>query len=202
MSNRTYQFGLRFLVISGFLVAISFALPEAFSDLAPHPTPTPTATSRALTNQLGAEQLTVKRVVDGDTIVAERNGINVTIRLIGVNTPETVDPRKGVECYGPEASQFVKTLLTDKTVTAVPDATQQDLDRYGRLLRYIYTSEAASVNEVLVRQGYAFEYTYDRPYVLQAAFKQAQVQAKAERVGLWGACSATSPGVDPADEGL
>lgn len=136
----------------------------------------------------------VVRVVDGDTITVSQNGVNQTLRLIGLNTPETVDPRKPVECFGQEASAKAKELLTGKTVTLEADPTQGELDKYNRLLRYVYLPDGRLYNKLMIEQGYAYEYTYNLPYKYQAQFKQAESEARAAKRGLWAddACEDTS----------
>jgi micrococcal nuclease len=137
------------------------------------------------------EQAVVTRVVDGDTIVVSVGAEELTVRLIGINTPETVDPRRPVECFGKEASAYAKELLTGKTVRLQDDPTQQNRDRYNRLLRYVFLEGGTNVNGLMIQQGYAYEYTYDTPYQLQEDFISAQKQAEVSGIGLWSdeACS-------------
>lgn len=127
----------------------------------------------------------VVRVVDGDTIVVRINDVDEKIRLIGVNTPETVDPRKTVECFGKEASSFSKQLLENKFVRLERDTTQDDRDKYKRLLRYVYLEDETLFNKELISAGYAYEYTYKIPYTHQAEFKSAQHDAEQNKRGLW-----------------
>lgn len=134
----------------------------------------------------------VTRVVDGDTIeVKDEAGKISKVRLIGIDTPETVDPRKAVQCFGKEASNRTKYLLMGQTVNLEADPTQDDLDKYGRMLRYVSLSDGTDVNLSLVRDGYAHEYTYRIPYQRQAAYKAAQIEAESAGRGLWapGACA-------------
>jgi len=133
----------------------------------------------------------VTRVVDGDTIVVLVNGVSEKVRLIGVDTPETVDPRKLVECFGKEASAFTTETLLSKNITLESDPTQSDRDKYGRLLRYVFLSDGTLVNKLIITEGYGHEYTYDVPYKYQNEFKQAQTTAKELKKGLWadGACA-------------
>jgi micrococcal nuclease len=132
----------------------------------------------------------VMKVVDGDTIDVQIDGKVERLRLIGINTPETVDPRKPVECFGKEASAKAKELLTGEEVELESDPTQDDRDKYGRLLRYVTTKDGLFYNLEIIRQGYAYEYTYDVPYAHQKEFKAAQSEAKNSGKGLWadGAC--------------
>lgn len=132
----------------------------------------------------------VVRTVDGDTIVVAIDGTDEKIRLIGVDTPESVDPRKTVECFGKEASNFTKNLLSGKQVRLEADPTQGDRDKYGRLLRYVFLGDETLVNKLIITEGYGHEYTYRIPYQYQQEFKDAQNKARTEGRGLWaaGAC--------------
>jgi micrococcal nuclease len=137
----------------------------------------------------------VVRVVDGDTIVIAREGRNETLRLIGVNTPETVDPRRPVECFGKEASAFATRVLSGAEVRVEGDPSQGEKDKYGRTLAYLFLSDGTFFNLSLVREGYAYEYTYNEPYRYQKEFRDAERSARAEGKGLWaeGACRAAPP---------
>lgn len=127
----------------------------------------------------------VLKVVDGDTVDVQLGGEEVRLRLIGLDTPESVDPRKPVECYAVEASNKAKELLGGQTVYLEPDPSQSERDRYGRLLRFIWLGDGTLYNLEMIAQGYAFEYTYDNKYKYQAAFKRVQEQARDGSVGLW-----------------
>jgi micrococcal nuclease len=128
----------------------------------------------------------VDRVIDGDTIVVLMNGEDETVRLLGMDTPETVDPRKPVQCFGPEASAETKSLLDGREVSLQNDPTQSDRDKYGRLLRYVFRDDGLFVDEFLVQQGFAREYTYfGVPYKYQTIFRTDQAAAKSAGLGLW-----------------
>lgn len=127
----------------------------------------------------------VFRVIDGDTIVVEINGTPEKVRLIGVNTPETVDPRKKVECFGKEASRFVTDILTGTSVSLEADVSQGERDRYGRLLRYVYLPNGTLLNKTIIAEGYGYEYTYHVPYRYMNEFKEAQYSAQKSKKGLW-----------------
>ncbi len=127
----------------------------------------------------------VSRVVDGDTIEVIRDNVKEKVRLIGVNTPETVDPRKKVECFGKEASAHAKEILLGQKVKLVSDDTQTKYDKYGRLLAYVYTDDGLFINKHMISEGYAYEYTYRVPYLFQNEFKEAQVKAQTQGKGLW-----------------
>jgi micrococcal nuclease len=133
----------------------------------------------------------IVRVVDGDTIRVRIEEKEYTVRLIGMDAPESVDPRKPVQCFGKEASVVLAELIGGKQVWLAPDDTQDEKDRYGRLLRYVYLDDDTNVAEYMIRNGFAFEYTYREPYRYQKLFRQAQASAEYEAVGLWApdACS-------------
>ena len=136
----------------------------------------------------------VVKVIDGDTVVVDINGTDTTLRLIGIDTPETVHPSKPVECFGKEASAETKRLLEDAKVSLEADKTQGEFDKYGRLLRYIILEDGTNFNKHLIERGYAHEYTYNIPYKYQKEFKDAQKGAESGGIGLWadGACSDAS----------
>jgi len=136
-------------------------------------------------NQNAQVLYSVSSVVDGDTVKVNINGTVTTLRLIGINTPETVDPRTPVQCFGKEASDRAKLLLSGKKVRLEADPTQGELDKYGRLLRYVYLEDGTFFNEKMISDGYAYEYTYNIPYKYQSQFKAAQADAKKNLRGLW-----------------
>jgi micrococcal nuclease len=146
----------------------------------------------------GLPSAVVARVIDGDTVDVTLDGQTIRVRLIGIDTPETVDPRKPIECFGREASTRAHELLDGQAVFLEDDPSQGDVDRYGRALRYIWLADGRLFNLEMIAQGYAFEYTYNLPYRYQAQFKQAEHDAREQR-GLWapGACNGEHR---PADE--
>lgn len=127
----------------------------------------------------------VTDVVDGDTIKININGKIETLRLIGLDTPETVDPRKPVQCFGREASGKAKELLIGRNVRIEKDISQGELDKYNRLLVYIYREDGLFYNKHMIETGYAHEYTYNTPYKYQAEFKATQKTAQQNSLGLW-----------------
>lgn len=151
-------------------------------------TPQPTKPAITPTTQTNSQYAyySVSSVVDGDTIKVSINGTVVTLRLIGMDTPETVDPRKPVQCFGKAASDKAKELLTNKKVRIEKDVTQGELDKYGRTLAYIYREDGLFYNKHMIEQGYAHEYTYNsNPYKYQTEFKAAQKLAQENLRGLW-----------------
>lgn len=135
---------------------------------------------------------TVTKVVDGDTIDVTISGKEERVRLLGINTPESVDPRRPVQCFGKEASAFAKELLSGKTVRLEADQTQDDRDRYGRLLRHIFLEDGTHVNLKLVAEGYAHEYTYERAGRYQKILKDAERAARVAEKGLWSPATCAS----------
>lgn len=135
----------------------------------------------------------VTEVVDGDTIKVSINGSVETLRIIGLDTPETLDPRKPVQCFGKEASNKAKAFLIGKTVTLEADSTQGELDKYGRLLRYVFL-DGVDYGKTMISEGYAHEYTYKLPYKYQTAYKAAQASAEANKLGFWSpnSCNGTT----------
>lgn len=135
----------------------------------------------------------VIRVVDGDTLHVLLNGVETTVRLIGINTPETVKPDSPIECFGPEASAYTKKMLTDQSVTLEFDASQGRLDQYGRTLAYVWRELPGGglrlFNLEAVAGGFAQERQYGpTPYAWKKAFRAAQTTARAGQLGMWGAC--------------
>lgn len=127
----------------------------------------------------------VVRVIDGDTVDVSIGGKVQRIRLIGIDTPETVDPRKPVQCFGKEASAKAKELLEGKQIRLESDSSQDNSDKYGRLLRYVYLEDGSMYNKAMLSGGYAHEYTYNVPYKYQSDFRQAQKDAEQAGKGLW-----------------
>lgn len=122
----------------------------------------------------------VTKIIDGDTIEIE-NGQKV--RYIGMDTPETVDPRRPIQCYGIEASNKNKELVLDKEVYLEKDVSETD--RYGRLLRYVWVNEVM-INKLLVEEGYARAATFPPDVKYAEIFLQTQEKARKELKGLWG----------------
>jgi len=124
----------------------------------------------------------VIKVIDGDTIKLE-NG--EAVRYIGIDTPETVHPSEPVQCFGKEASDKNKELVEGKLVKFEKDIT--DRDKYGRLLRYVWVGDLF-VNDYLVREGYAYVYTYPPDVKYSEQFVWAQQEARENNRGLWAGC--------------
>jgi len=145
--------------------------------------PTPSALDQAL----------VVRVVDGDTIDVLIGGEQLRVRYIGIDTPETVDPRRPVGCFGKEASARNRELVEGKTVGLEKDVSETD--RFGRLLRYVWldpstgSGQALMVNARLVEEGYATASTFPPDVRHAELFAALQAEARTQGRGLWGACA-------------
>jgi endonuclease YncB( thermonuclease family) len=124
----------------------------------------------------------VIKVIDGDTIEIEGGK---KVRYIGMNTPETHDPRRGVQCFGKEAAAKNKELVEGKEITMVKDVSETD--KYKRLLRFVYV-DGIFVNDYLVRQGFAFATTYPPDVGFADQFKAAEQEARENNRGLWNSC--------------
>lgn len=142
----------------------------------------------------------VVSINDGDTIKISINGKTETIRFIGIDTPETKDPNKPVQCYGKQATSRMQHYAQSQQVRLEKDASQGDKDKYGRLLRYVHTKDGLNIGYEMIREGAAREYTYNKPYKYQPQFKEAERFAKAENKGLWAqdTCAGNTEQEDPA----
>jgi micrococcal nuclease len=124
-------------------------------------------------------------VLDGDTIVVRRGATDDTIRLLGVDTPETHHPTKPVQCYGPEASDFTAAHLFGRMVRLEDDVETRDV--YGRHLAYVYLA-GRRFEDVLLRRGYARLLVIEPNHAYARHMLMEELDAKHRRAGLWGAC--------------
>ena len=128
----------------------------------------------------------IVKVVDGDTDDVLINGKTVRLRLVGMDTPEVVDTRKPVQCYGREASAEGHKLLDNQWVRLAYDTISGKTDIYGRTLAYVYMPNGEMYNEFMIRNGFAHEYDYqNQKYEYRAQFQAAQAAAKKEQLGFW-----------------
>ena len=123
-----------------------------------------------------SQTVKVRRVVDGDTF-------HVSVRIIGVDTPETRHPRKPVGFFGKEAAAFLRKLIQGKAVRL--ELGRDPVDRYGRLLSYIYLPNGVFVNALLVAEGYARESPYPPNLKFADLFRELERKARAARKGIW-----------------
>jgi micrococcal nuclease len=140
----------------------------------------------------------VERVVDGDTVVVRLDGQSVKVRLIGVDTPESVDPRKPVERFASESAAFLRQLVEGKRVRLAYEPAGARVDKYGRTLAYLYLEPGGLfVNREIVAKGFGHAYTA-YPFAYLDDFRQAERSAREKGLGLWGPDPA--PSKPSADE--
>ncbi len=144
------------------------------------------ATATSVLTDKAREEARVSRVIDGDTIELEGGR---KVRYIGIDTPEVVDPRKPVECFGKEAKEENRRLVDGRTVKLEKDVSE--IDRYGRLLRYIYIGDVM-INEALVRNGFAHASSYPPDVKNQERLFAAEREARENNRGLWGGCTSST----------
>jgi micrococcal nuclease len=131
----------------------------------------------------------VTEVVDGDTIVVDLRGTRETVRLIGIDTPETKHPTKPVECFGPEASAFAHRLLPPGTAVRL-ERDVEARDHFGRMLAYVYrVADGLFVNLELARAGFARPLSIAPNTAHAGAITRATNEARAVGRGLWPACA-------------
>jgi len=135
--------------------------------------------------QTTANSVKVVSVTDGDTLKINLDGRVEVVRVIGINTPETVHPTAPVECYGAEASKEAKRLLSGQIVVFSADNTQGKRDKYDRLLGYIELPDGRDFGEQMIQQGFSKEYTYASSYVNQSRYQEAEAFARQNKNGLW-----------------
>ncbi len=129
----------------------------------------------------------VVHVSDGDTITVDVGGHRERVRILGADTPETVDPRKGVQCYGPQASAHTKARLAPGTHVSL-ELDAEARDKYGRLLAYVYVG-GVRYDDELLRLGFARLLIIAPNGVHARAMLLAELAARAAHRGLWGACA-------------
>ena len=157
------------------LVALAFGYPQAAQKLINSAGITPPGTWR------------VSQAVDGDTLLVAQNGRQETVRLIGVDTPETKDPRKPIQCFGYAAADHTRHLAEGKSVRLEADPNDSDRDKYKRLLRYVYLPDGTLLNAELIKDGYAFAYTVFS-FTKIDEFRQLEKDARVNNRGLWSGC--------------
>lgn len=133
-----------------------------------------------------SDSITVNRVVDGDTLKIILNGQEETVRVIGIDTPETVDSRKPIECFGREASSKMNSLVEGKEVELQEDPAQER-DKYDRLLRYVHMN-GQDIGAKMIREGYAFSYK-SFPHPRLEKYNRLEQEAREAARGLWSSCN-------------
>lgn len=135
----------------------------------------------------------VTEVSDGDTIKVSLAGRTETVRLIGIDTPESKDPRKPVQCFARAAAKNMEALVAGKEVRLEADAATSDRDKYRRLLRYVYLPDGTFINQLQVQQGYGFAYTIFPNSKLEQ-FRAWEKEAREANRGLWAGCQVRAEG--------
>ena len=164
---------LRFAAV---LIAFAFAAQAGAQDAVPYP-------AEDFSKDTACP---IEKVVDGNTVVIQRDGKSVPVRLIGVDTPDTMHPQKPAEAFGKEASAFARHLLLGESVYLRGDEGEEREDRYGHLLAYLYrVPDGLFVNLEIVRQGYGRTLTRF-PFQHMELFQHYERQAQEAAKGLWG----------------
>jgi len=178
-------FGLVFIVCSVIVVTATLSLDRQGKEA---PSRVPWQTSSSVEKSLIEATYVVSKVLDGDTIdVKDADGKVERVRLVGIDTPETVDPKKKVQCFGPEASAYLKNMLLGKSVT-LEEKPDEDRDDYDRLLRYVYL-DSEDVGSTMLAKGYAVSLCKSFPHPKCEEYDQLEEKAMSEKLGRWGACS-------------
>lgn len=164
--------------LAGLIVAVLVIIAQQYGWLE-------SAKQTVVTSQPGL--YTVTKFDDGDTIQVDMNGRKETIRFIGVDTPETHDPRKAVQCFGMAAAAFTKNTIGPGQVRLEADPQSTNRDRYNRLLRYVYTPDGTLVNAEIIKQGYGFA-VVGFPHSKMDEFKTYEKEAREQSRGLWKDC--------------
>ena len=143
----------------------------------------------------GTQAAVVEKIVDGDTIWVRVDraggplppGASHKIRLLEIDTPETRHPLMAVECAGLEATAFAERLMpVGSTVHLLAD--REDVDQYGRFLRYVWTADGVFFNLEAVRTGHARAVLYEPNDAYIDVLRRAEAEAKAAKRGMWGSC--------------
>jgi micrococcal nuclease len=128
----------------------------------------------------------VERVVDGDTVVVRLDGQSVKVRLIGVDAPESVDPRKPVERFARESAAFLRQLVEGKAVRLAYEPAGARIDPFRRTLAYLYREpDGLFINREIVAKGFGHAYT-KYPFQYLEDFRAAEREAREKGLGLWG----------------
>jgi len=139
----------------------------------------------------------VASIVDGDTITIDFGSSTEIVRLLGIDTPESVDPNRPVQCYAAEATERLTALIPPATAVRV----ERDLearDQYGRLLAYIFrASDDLFVNELMLREGFADLSIYEPNSAYRPQLEDALTTSRTGQVGLWSACGGPDVPLDP-----
>lgn len=128
----------------------------------------------------------VEAVIDGDTFKTYYKDELVSVRIIGVNTPEIATADTPGECYGEEARNYLKQSIEGRLIILSIDPSQDDRDKYGRLLRHVGFDDGTNVAYSIISEGYGYEYTYETPHYYQQEYRDAEDEARRKELGMWG----------------
>lgn len=176
------------ILAAGIVIGYLLGSPQSASIISKVTSPSPTVTIRP-TIATDPALHRVTKVIDGDTIEIETGQ---KVRYIGIDTPEMKATKTKSSCYGAEAKQRNQELVEGKTIRLKKDVSE--VDRYGRLLRYIYvydetaSKEGQFVNDTLVREGYAHAVTFPPDVAFEGQFRTAEQEARNQSKGLWNIC--------------
>ncbi len=183
------KYGFLFLgLFLGILIMLPLTLRQTENTLRNYqPSYSQTSVSMSSVSSIALNMAHVIRAVDGDTLaVTMSDGKEERVRFIGINAPESVDPKKAVECYGKEASVKMRALLDGKDVTLIPEE-KDDRDVYGRLLRYVSLG-SIDIGAKMISEGYAESYCYKYPHPRCSEYEALERAAVSAGVGKWGSC--------------
>lgn len=192
----TNRFKITLLSISVLLLAMGVYILSSLNNISSkemvlESSPIPSSTSQSFilgeANKSSTTTYKVERVIDGDTFEVDNNGRAIKVRYVGIDTPETVDPRRPVGCFGKEASAEDKSLLEGKSVRLKKDVSETD--KFGRWLRLVYlpldNGTELFVNDYLIREGFAKIDTIPPDITFASRFLSAQQEAQKNQRGLW-----------------
>lgn len=166
------------------IVAAVIIIGVLFFQFINHSGPFQNGGSESASGPSETEKVHVDRVVDGDTLIGSNNKEqNIKIRLIGIDTPETVKPNTPVQPYGKEASDYSKKELSNKDVYLEYDKEAED--QYGRKLAYVWLDKKTMFNEILVRKGLAREKYFAPNGKYRTDFEKAEEEAKNDKLNIW-----------------
>ena len=166
------------------------AVPTATPTPSPTPAPSPTPTPGAAPTRRAAQ---ITRVIDGDTVeVRLTSRRRLTVRLIGIDTPETKRPGVAVECGGRNATALMKRIAYQhgrgRRVTLVGDPSQDSTDRYGRTLAYVDARGTGDLGHRMLQAGWATVYVFEAPFARLARYRDASAAAQQASAGVWARC--------------
>ena len=158
------------------------------------------ASPTATPSNLNPAHAPIAQILDGDTVVVEfANGHEETVRLLGIDTPETIDPTRPVQCFGNEATAELTRLVPVGTSIRL-ERDVEARDRFGRLLSYIYrSSDELFVNAALLEDGFADLSIYEPNSTYRSELTNAATTARTSSIGLWGTCGGPDVPLDPTD---